>query len=531
MSVDPQEFAAGAVRVHEGKLAGHVGGLISAFPAAAGHREALRTLGSDFVYAAPSPLSNDRDSWVALVRFGSVVEGRFGLNREVIAYYTAHSDLQLRTYQRLDELLEKAPRPATPDLFLLWSPDPMTASKAEDWSSRAPFTVVGLPRKSSDDSAGDLWHNLSKRLTTTNLYDQTLPVTGLDFFGRQTVLQELTQHLQAGRVSGIFGLRKTGKTSLVKELGRRVMLTRETEQIFVLRDLETLPSATADQVPNLLEDLRVNLLAELRKNDLRTHELVSLPERPTVPDFRRALHTLLGHIAKKDVNVVLALDEVESLVGHAGSWNSERPDVVELLGAFRALVQENANFNVVLSGLTSSVLEAGQLFGRENPFFAWATPLFLPRLTNDESREILARLGERMAVTWTDAAADSAAEIADGHVFLLRTLAARVVESLSSEIGLREVSASTIDATRRQWRRSVSGHVREMLESVARYYPDEHSLLDMLISDPRQMDLLEEEFPSQIEHLIQLNLLVDTSEGLRLTALATFHRRGAEGLR
>jgi hypothetical protein len=136
-----------------------------------------------------------------------------------------------------------------------------------------------------------------------------------------------------------------------------------------------------------------------------------------------------------------------------------------------------------------------------------------------------------MAVSWADAAADDAAEIADGHVFLLRTLAARVVESLSSDIGLREVSVSTIDATRRQWRRSVSGHVREMLESVARYYPDEHSILDMLITDPRQIDVLEEEFPSQIEHLIQLNLLVDTTEGLRLTALATFHRRGGEGLR
>lgn len=531
MGVDPGDFAVGAVRIHERKLSGHLGGLIRDFPAAAKHREALQTLGSDFVYVAPSPIPNDRGSWIALVRFGSVIEKRFGLTREVVAYYSPHGDLQLRTYQRLDELLERAPRPATPDVFLLWSPDPMTGTKLDDWSSRAAFVVVNLPKNSSDDPAGDLWGNLSRRLTTTNLYDQTLPVTGRDFFGRQDVLREMTKNLQEGRVSGVFGLRKTGKTSLVKELGRRVTIAREAQQIFVLRDLETLPSAELEQVPNLLGDLRVNLLAELRKNGLRTHELVELGARPSVPDFRRGLHTLLGHVAKADVNVVLALDEVESLVGPASGWDSDRPEVAELLGAFRALVQENTNFNVVVSGLTSSLLEAGQLFGRENPFFAWATPIFLPRLTLTESRDILTRLGERMAVDWTDAATAHVAEIADGHVFLLRTLAARVVETLSTETGARVVTENTIEDARRKWRRSISGHVREMLESVSRYYPDEYSLLDILIDDSGQINLVEVEFPSQVEHLIQLGLFADTPGGVRLTALAAFHQRSPEGLR
>jgi len=406
----------------------------------------------------------------------------------------------------------------------------MTAAKLDDWSSRAAYVAVALPRIESATNAEEIWANIVNRLTTTNLYDQTLPVTGRDFFGRQATLKELTSHLTAGRVSGVFGFRKTGKTSLVKELGRRVASRQDTHQIFVLRDLETLPSAELDQVPNLLEDLRVNLLAELRSQGLRTYELVELPHKPTVSDFRRALHTLLAHINKSDVNVILALDEIESLVGPASARDNDRPEVVELLGALRALVQENPNFNVVVSGLTSSILEEGQLFSRENPFFAWASTMFLPRLTNVESKDILVRLGERMAIIWDDESALRAAEIADGHVFLLRTLAAKVVQTLPSELTARTITVDILENSQKRWRRSVAGHVREMLESVSRYYPDEHSLLDLLIEDPLQFEIIEEQFPSQIEHLIQLGLVVDAPEGLRLTALAAFHGRGLSGL-
>jgi Cdc6-like AAA superfamily ATPase len=528
--IEPEDFADGAVKVQEQKLQGHLGGLIEAFPVAMSHRAALRSLGSDFVYAAPSPLANDRGSWIALIRFGSVIERRFGLTREVIAYYSPHKDLQLRTYQRLDELIDSAPRPATPDVFLLWTPDAMTGAKLDDWSSRAAYVAVALPRIESSSGAEEIWANIVNRLTTTNLYDQTLPVTGRDFFGRQATLKELTSHLVAGRVSGVFGLRKTGKTSLVKELGRRVSARQDTHQIFVLRDLETLPSAELDQVPNLLEDLRVNLLAELRTQGLRTFELVELPHKPTVSDFRRSLHTLLGHINKSDVNVVLALDEIESLVGPASARDSDRPEVVELLGALRALVQENPNFNVIVSGLTSSILEEGQLFSRENPFFAWASTIFLPRLTSVESKDILVRLGERMAITWDDESAARAAEIADGHVFLLRTLAAKVVQTLPSDLTARTISIDILENTQKRWRRSVAGHVREMLESVSRYYPDEHSLLDLLLEDPSQFETIEEQFPSQIEHLIQLGLVAEGVDGLRLTALAAFDGRGPGGL-
>ncbi|MGW4131886.1 AAA family ATPase [Amycolatopsis japonica] len=525
MAINLADFAAGAVRVHDPRTQVFIDDLISHFPIARIHRKALRDLGSDIVYAAPSPIFNDHGSWICLVRFGKVIENRFGLTREVLAYYSPHRDLQLRSYQRLSELANKTPRPATPDIFLLWSADPAANRRLDDWSSKSSQVVVALPRADTSAPAHEIWSNLSKRLTGTNLYDQTLPVTGQDFFGRQTSLRQLTEHLTAGRVSGVFGLRKTGKTSLVKELGRRAESAPEVHQIFVLRDLETLPSLKDVQVPNLIEDLKVNLLSELRSEKLRTFELANLSSHPTVSEFRRALHYLLTHISKQDVNVVLALDEIESLVGPAADWNSDRPEVVELLGALRALVQENDNFNVLVSGLTSSILEKGELFSRENPFFAWASTLFIPPLTVTECTEILENVGERMAVTWTPEASLYAARISDGHVFLLRTLAAHIVEGLPRDLAKRTVTREILEFSLRSWRRSVAGQVHEMLESVSRYYPDEYSIFDLLRTSPTEAQELEDEYPSIINHLLHLGLIIETSSGIRLSTLTDFGRR------
>ena len=203
-------------------------------------------------------------------------------------------------------------------------------------------------------------------------------------------------------------------------------------------------------------------------------------------------------------------------------WNDARPEVVEFLGAIRALVQENDNFNVVVSGLTSAILERGELFERENPFFAWASAIFLPRLTEAESTEILTHLGERMAVRWEADAASMAARIADGHVFLLRTLATRVVETLAAEPSARVVTTFTIEGARARWRRMVAGQVKEMLGSVARYYPDEDSILELIADTSGRADEVSEDYPDVVEHLIQLGLLIEDSDNIRLSALASF---------
>jgi hypothetical protein len=224
------------------------------------------------------------------------------------------------------------------------------------------------------------------------------------------------------------------------------------------------------------------------------------------------------------VQVVLALDEVESLIGTAEAVRSEhRPEVPEFLGAMRSLVQENENFNVMLVGLTSAVLESGQLYRRENPLFSWAKTFYLPPLTRAEADNLTIRLGKRMAIRWDEAALYALFDESGGHVFLHRTLASRIVGKLSRDPAGRFVVAGDVQASVRSWRRSIATRVKEMIEATARYYPDECALLALFAEDMSEAEEFERAYPAMIEHLLLLGLLVESPSGLRLGSLSRLH--------
>jgi hypothetical protein len=508
------------VIVRDPDVARHLARLEAAFPVAALHRQAVRLLGSDFIYAAPD--NGSVGSWWALLRFGGLVERTFGITREVIVYYSPYQDLQLRTLDRLRHVRAQVPRPVTPDLYLLSSPDMRAGEKLEDWTRSELFVAVAVPQTGNEDeAAAALLDAIIGQLTTRDRYDETLPVIGSDFFGRHALLTSLTNELRAGKVCGIFGLRKTGKTSLVKELGRRFVMADEQNRLFVLRDLETLASNVDDHETGLIKDLRISFLEELRERKLRTYELVQLPDHPSIADFRRALHVVIGHCRRAGVQVVLALDEVESLIGTAEAIRSElRPEVPEFLGAMRSLVQENDNFNVMLVGITSAILESGQLYRRENPLFSWAKAFYLPPLNRAEADNLTSRLGQRMAVRWDDAALEAQFAETGGHVFLHRTLASQIVGNLPRDPADRLVTAENVQACVRSWRRSVATRVREMIDGTARYYPDECALLALFAEDMSEAEEFEHAYPAMIEHLLKLGLLVESAGGLGLGPLS-----------
>ncbi|MHA4875577.1 hypothetical protein ACX0FC_19580, partial [Enterococcus faecium] len=51
-----------------------------------------------------------------------------------------------------------------------------------------------------------------------DLFYMTTPVYGASFFGRRTLLQSMRDDVFNQRVTGVFGLRKSGKTSILMQL-------------------------------------------------------------------------------------------------------------------------------------------------------------------------------------------------------------------------------------------------------------------------------------------------------------------------
>ncbi|MCA2319966.1 hypothetical protein JF732_09085 [Mycobacterium intracellulare] len=486
--------------------------LQAAFPAAAVHRRALQLLGSDFSYAA-----REHDgSWLVLVHFGQSMQGAFGFTRDVAVLYSPHMDLQPRYFKGLPTRLLSLPsdREAEDHLFLISSIDLIAARKLDKWSEDSEYTAIALPRIEDERVvATQIRESIQMRLATRNLYDERDPVTGKNFFGRKQLLAQLVEELRQGNVCGVFGLRKTGKTSVITELGKRFAGNNTESRIFILLDLESLPSDPNSIMARLTKNIRDLFLDELRSRGLRTHELQNVGDDVEIGQLQRALQTSLKHCEERDTQVVLALDEVESLVGDAEEIRKgRRPFVTEILGVIRALVQQNSNFSVIFSGITSSLIETGYLYGRENPLFSWAKSYYIPPMTKAEISDLTREVGKRMYLNWSPESLDRMYEVSDGNVFIQRTLAAEIVRQLDDG-GDRNITVSHVDRGLKIWVRESSQTIVEMLASARRHYPDEVELLELFFDDRGTFDYFASGDPSGLVRLIKLALLNELSDG------------------
>lgn len=501
------QLQAHPLRINDAGLSRHINQLRRAFPVVTLHEAMLRALGSGFSFATRHDATG---GWTAVIELNPRLQRLFGMSQGLRIFYSDYADLQLRTFEAL--LGARITRPHHRHVYGLWSRDPRLEAKLDQWTLTEPYAMVALPAEGTgEEAAHQFLEALVAQLSKHNPYERTNPVNGAEFFGRKALVRDLAAELQKGRVCGVFGLRKTGKTSLVTELGRQWTKDEPKERVFVLRDLETLPSEPSQQVGQLVSDLAQQMLQKFREIGLRTHELSLLSDQPSVGQWRQAVQAGLVHPTGKGKQVVVALDEIESLVGPDASTSTEKPQIAEFFGALRSLVQENPNFNVLISGITATPLKVATLYGRENPLFAWAKPIYVSTLDHVDATEMVKSLGSQMAVAWTQAALDQLLEQTGGHVYLTRSLAAAACESLSTELEVRTVTSAVMAAAIRPWRRNTVDIVNSMLDALGRFYPSELAVLE-LGSSTGDFTALDNDYPSELANLIQLGIVVEKGQ-------------------
>lgn len=514
-------------RMRDPQTNGFIDRMHKAFPVSRQHREVLQRMGSDFTYARRM----EDGSWEALIAFNSGIASRLGITGNVAVLYVPYRDLYDNILQRV--LHVTFPRQTEEHLRLLCSADNRELEKLTDWTMRSPVRVVSMPRNGSTlNQAETLFSSLLRSISGRNAYEVSNAVTGDDFFGRQQVIHNLTRDLQEGYVSGVFGLRKVGKTSLVKEVMSRFDAVSHggLKVVTVIEDLENLPDELSSKVPRLCGSLATTLQGEFKRAGMRTHELSRLTgalERggsigPIA--LRDAIQASLSHSSGQDAVVVLALDEVESLVA-GGDSSESAPQVVEFLGSLRSLSQELDSFKVMLAGITAAPFRQGMIYGRENPLFSWAKPVYLGPLAPDEAKTMTVRLGRRMAVNWTPEALDELQGVTSGHAFLHRSFAGHVVQAQLDE-GLdggsqagHSIRANDVKGRVRAWKREASEIVDAMVGALQRYYPAGWGVVEDLREGYSLSDI-EEDDPGAVAMLLNLGVLQEVAGDLGVSPWA-----------
>jgi hypothetical protein len=490
--------------------------MCSAFPTMAAHRRILRQLGSEIVYAGYVKEPKFSECAVALIRFSGAIESAFGLTREVLFFYSPHRDTQIRTYHAARQALDQVPRQVTPDLIFFWSSDHRLKPKLDDWSSGG-FMAIPLLLAADEDPISFI-SLLRDYIFARDLFYETTPVRGERFFGRKTLLQGIRDDLRNSRVAGIYGLRKAGKTSVLTQLQMEV---DSDLHIVVLQDLESLPSPPIDPVPQLLRDIRDRVLSRLREHGYPSKVLGDLPVGFGLDAFKLAMSKVLRDLERKGARLTLLLDEIEYLTPSDSIDVREgpMPSVAQFLGTLRSLVQENDNFTFLLSGLTSAITESGRLYGRPNPLFSWAKAYYVSPLNRLEADDMAKTVGSRMGIRISSEALTALYDASGGHAFLYRHLASHVTTHLPLDVFERSLTGPDVLRALESWRRIISGVLREMLDHVERYYPEEAFLLEVLRTDPAYFASIADDEPLAVGHLLALGLITGDSRRFELSAM------------
>jgi hypothetical protein len=485
------------------------------FPIFAEHMDALRGVGSQVVFAGACRQEGFKDCVIVHIRFSGAIEAGFGFTREVMLFYSPHADLQGRTFEAAARELASSDKFVTPDIFFMWSPDLRLQIKLKDWSRPS---KLAIPFQIDDEDELSLIKLLRNYIYARDLFYLTTPVHGASFFGRRTLLQALRDDVMNQRVTGVFGLRKSGKTSILMQLKQEL---QEDHIVTILMDLETFPSPPEDPTDDIVSDLRRRLIDELKSRKLRTQELSQLSERPSILELKNALQRILKYLWKDGNRVLLLLDEIEYLTpaDRVDVAEGDMPKIAQLLSALRSIVQESENFTFVLSGLTSAIVEGGRLYGRPNPLFSWAKAVYVKPLTREEADELASTVGGKMGIQIEPGALEALHEASGGHAYLYRNLSSAVVKHLPTDVFQRTMVRTAVLTELSDWKSRVQGNIEEIVQHVKRYYPNEAVMLELLMDSPDDFEELTSSEHVAVRRLQDLGLIQKGTEGYEVSVL------------
>ncbi len=296
-------------------------------------------------------------------------------------------------------------------------------------------------------------------VTRQDPYFESVPVKDPTlFFGRSAQLQTIPRLLSQGQHVGVFGLRKTGKTSLAHQLRLRF----GGAPVVSINCQELDRQSAAQLLRRIAEELRSDLR---NRFDVRA-------DSDAGGGCGTQLRSLIGAWqALRSEPFVIILDEIETLLPFTDS-NENHDLLVEgriVLGVLRALAQELKGVVLVVIAKRPDVNRINRLpaGAGENPMFMGFREVYAGALPTDECDSMIRELGAWRGIHWDPEALRLLYRYCGGHPFV-----ARLFASDACEQGRRtRITADCVERTADNIRITMRSHL------IGRVYKQIHEEL------------------------------------------------------
>lgn len=401
----------------------------------------------------------------------------FGFDQELLLVYSPYPTIEPRTFQAAESILLDEPALGRVEKlsYFLVSDCQDAEQKVREYVSMNQESRLIIPFVADElrSKPGDAWfirNKIAEFLYGRDLFDFRLPLEkDTYFFGRGESTITLVDAVKRSENRGIFGLRKTGKTSLLYKL-ERMLLSEGTAEVFYY-DCK-LPSIRKQRWFEFLSQISADLKKKFQltlkrgKNEIAiTNEFVKIVEQLPKP-------------------VLIVFDEIEYISPVAIEDEHWHKDFIAFWQTFWACQSRHRKISAMIAGVNPSVVEMDTVGGIQNPLFGIVPYQYLTGLKDADSRNMLRVLGKRMGLKFEHDAASYLHERYGGHPLLMR-MACSVTNSYIRDKGQVRPFAITANALKEEEESrdaELMFYCRHVVSELKQFYSDEYEMLELLAS-------------------------------------------------
>ena len=334
--------------------------------------------------------------------------------------------------------------------------------------------------KSPDGTWPSLTETLRNQLPEFDAFEERDAVRGAQLIGRDTEVSGLRTRVSRGDAVGLFGLRKMGKTSVMRAVtdwfdpasGLRDPLKDGSltgAGVAVVIDASVIIDRTVDAVADeLCESLRRRMRAA-GEGDLRGN-------LRGLSGWKVAGESLLD----RDQRLCVVIDEYDLLFEGEGGEETI-PGIGRLFRLLRGWAQTRQGYvSMILVGRDPTYLSAPEIDGVTSPLTAWCTPTWLGPLSPTKAAELLRKLGRRVGLDIGHKSTALAQQWTGGHPLLHRQFGSALREVTRTQAAAWSAPTDPFAAQvldRFLEREAVLDVMREVVTLLQKRYP---AALDIL---------------------------------------------------
>ncbi|WP_254174184.1 ATP-binding protein [Planktothrix pseudagardhii] len=454
----------------------------------------------------------------ALIKATPTYRNMFGFEKELIVIFSRYKNFEPRSIDAIDTLYQ-----SVLDRYqvlriericsILFSEDSDIERKISDLLRESQESQVIVPisyQEIIDSSDAYFLRNKFKdNFYKRNLFDFTSPLKkDLYFFGRTDLINKLGDRHSSHENSGVFGLRRSGKTSLIFAVQRQMDLVGNPSVLISCDDVSFQQRRWNECLYYILDRLvdkykRQNQLkVSLSSVDLYT-------EKDAASLFEKDILKIYNRLGKKPILIVF--DEIERITFNTATvehWKSGEDFIFfwqTLKSKFNTL---DKVFSYLIVGTNPTCIEKSKIRGIDNPIFHSISIQYLEQFDVHQTRHMVSTIGKFLGLTFEEIIYSKLVEDYGGHPFLVRQICSLIYQRCKQQLPIT-VDRAMYNKAKDDFDQEKSlNYISMILEVLTDFYPDEHTMLTYLaIEDIDFFNSLANDSPEYVTHLIGYGII------------------------